>query len=75
MQVMHCAECGHAITQLDCGAYVRCCNGYGYWHDKPPTPEDVRIAVQLGMMPRTHGKWRFYKRPEWPKGLKAEVPR
>ena len=59
--MMHCAECGQLIIQ------VKCCNGLGYWYDKPPLPQDF---IKL----RRCGKWYLYIKPNWPQGLKKVEP-
>lgn len=59
--MMYCAECGYLMS-------VKCCNGFGYWYDKPPLPQDF---IKL----RTHGKWYLYINANCPRGVKFVVPR
>ena len=59
---MYCAECGNFFDK------TKCCNGLGYWYDKPPLPQDF---IKL----RQCGRWYLYLSGNWPKGLKAVEPK
>lgn len=67
---MYCAECGHPLTPTDHStAYLRCCHGYGYWHDQPPLPKDAWAE-----RPKV-GKFWLYQSPRWPHGLAYQPPK
>lgn len=36
----HCIECSKGLTVLPNGAWLRCCNGLGYWSELQPIPRD-----------------------------------
>lgn len=71
---MYCAECGEEMRQLESGAYVRCCNGAGYWTTNDPAYKDRWAA---GYMRRhvlrnpTRTLW-LYVSPGYPQS--AAVP-
>lgn len=37
---MTCLHCRQPMQQLSSGAYLRCCDGIGYYWPEPPLPRD-----------------------------------
>lgn len=63
---MHCAECGQPLQEAGMGAYAVChptTHGQRYWYDQPPTADDVKTALQLGVLPRQHRQYWLYQHP------------
>lgn len=58
---MHCAECSQPMNRRDDGAWNVCCNGAGYWYNKPPIKSDKWWPVL------TKGKFTFYPTVYWNK--------
>lgn len=82
---MYCAECGSKMERHPHGAWIICCNGWGYCYDQPPTPEDSRNYGWPVSM--TYNDWLnskypfdsptywFYPTAKWPKGRKVVWPK
>lgn len=66
---MYCAECGSKMSRHDHGAWVLCCNGYGYWWTSPPHQKDLWLGVPYAYVDMSNGNRRdfwFYKTVNWP---------
>lgn len=66
--MMHCAECGEAMTRREDGAWELHCNGYGYWYNEKPLERDRWWSV------KSVRGWYFYPTVFWPKQLKPVLP-
>lgn len=54
------------MTQSANGAYLQCCNGYGYWSN---------IAPLYGYrLPRIGDYWLYVNTARWPRWMKARNP-
>lgn len=50
--MMYCAECGKLIES------IKCCNGLGYWYNKPPLPTDyIKLNQYKGYYLYISGFW------------------
>lgn len=54
------------MTQAAHGAYLQCCNGFGYWSNVAPL-DGYRL-------PRRGDYWLYINTARWPRGMKAVNP-
>ncbi len=67
--MMYCAECGSKMEKHAHGAWVICCNGWGYWWHQAPLATDR----WFGVPEEYKGHW-LYKTAKWPTTQAATVP-